>query len=303
LDGCSRLFLAAFAAYVIGRYLGRTVIPLSGSIAAIALSGLILSRPLPRDAAPWTRYPLVAGLAMLAEVLALPDRSGVFAEALTAATCAAIGIGVLGRAGRLRRWSNLPAVVFAVLVIAVTGYVVRHPLVLFNQAPPDLTARAAAAIFPAIVVIMIGFVVNAALTTRGELRWAGAGLVPVLVLAITVLPALLAEDRLSAHPLGADRRDQAALYSIDERELAVLPSVDDRTVLQAVVVLPRIEAPPYRPWERELPEPQITSNAPPASAVQDEIGDRGTDVTAAVESALLLIGLAAIATALFPYRQ
>lgn len=292
LDGCSRLFLAAFAAYVIGRYLGRTVIPLSGSIAVIALAGMIWSRPLPRDAAPWTRYPLLAGLAMLAVVLALPDRSGVLAEALTAGTCAAIGIGVLGRAGRLRRWSNLPAVGFAVLVIVVTGYAVQGPRDLFSQAPPDLAARAAAAIFPATVVIMIGLTVNAALTTRGDLRWAGAGLLPVLVLAISMWPVLLAEDRFNTH---LDHRYQEVLYRGDDHDQAV------HDLIAAV---------PPSPWQKERSETLITSyaiavhrDASPAPEVQDETPGGGTDAPAAVESALLLIGLAAIATALFPYRQ
>jgi hypothetical protein len=291
LDGCSRLFLVALAVYLTGRYLGRPLIPYSGSVAVTALGALIWTRPLPRDAVPWSRYPLVAGLALLAGALALPD-----ALVLTATAYAAIGLGVLARAAPLRRWSNLPSVVFALFVIGAAVALVRAPLGLARRVPPDVLSRAGAVMLPVVVLIVLGFAVNAALTSGVALRWAGAGLVPVLALAIPILPAVLAAGRFAPPPLPDD---QVASYFAQEAARRPVLALHD----PAEVELPEVALSQLRP----LPLPAPTrQDPPPISAVRSaiqQIREVNVDPEAALESEFLFLGLAAIATALFPYRE
>jgi hypothetical protein len=277
------VFLSASGVYVADLYLSDNPLPYTGSIAVVALAGLTWSRPLPRDAAPWTRHALLSGLALLAWVLTLGEREDLFTEALTASACAAIGLGVLGRTARLRRWANLPTIVFTVLVIAVTATQVGHRG-LFDG-PPDIPARASAAFFPAMTVIMLGLATNAALTSRGALRWAGAGLIPLLVLAFNVLPAVLADDRFAPPPRDFPPVDVSIFISREPLQAYVDPVLTLRDI--SAYPEPTVEPTPV----------EVVAGAP-----VDDI--RVTPHPGpAFGAAFLLLGLAAIATSLFPYRE
>jgi hypothetical protein len=277
LDGLSRLFLIAVVAYVTGRWFDRTLVPLSGPVAVLALAGLVWARPLPRAAPPWTKVPLVAGLALLAVALARPDGDGLFTDGLTAAACAGIGTGVLGRAGRLVRWGILPAAGFAALVIVAGVGIAWHPEVAEWEPQPNLYARTAIAIALATVLAVVGFAVNAALISRRAIRWAGAGLLPVLVLAWPLMPSVLAEPRSRAVYVTI----VVATPEMEERALAGTTNVD-----------------PDQESRSEGLSGELVTVAPP-----EPVSQIRTDPAAALGSALLLIGLAAIATTLFPYRE
>jgi hypothetical protein len=295
LDGLSRLFLIAVVVYVTGRCLDHPLIPWSGSAAVIALAGLVWARPLPRGAARWTRIPLVAGLALLAFVLCPPGLSGLFREAVQGTAYAAIAVGVLGRAGRLIRWGNLPAAGFAVLVTVAAVGIARHPDVLPWQVAPDLNARTYAALTPALVLITVGFAVNAALVSRRALRWAAAGLLPVLVLALSLLPAVLGEERFSpqARPEPAARFDFTVTSEPESPVLrnGTAPSYPPRPLL----IVPELELPP-------IGTPPAIAAPPQPSPIEKAVSAR-YDLHAALSSGLLLIGLDAVVTTLFPYRE
>jgi hypothetical protein len=274
---------------VAGRWLDRTLVPLCGPVAVLALAGMAWARPLPRGVARWTKGPLVAGLVLLALVMARPLYDGLLDESLTALACAGVGAGVLGRAGRLVRWGMLPAAGFAVLVLMAAVDIARHPDVMDSESLPDLAARMSAALVLAVVPIVVGLAVNAALISRRGWRRAGVGLLPVLVVALPLVPSVLAEERFSARP----HYDSifAATPEMEDRAL-------DDTDLTFTVTTDRLPDPPAQPLGTTFdPEPPQETPAPlPDSEIP-------TDPWTGFASGILLIGLAALTRSLFPYRE
>lgn len=284
-DRFSLLFVVVSTLAVAGRYFG--LIPEGTAVVLVALGGVVWTRPLPRGAVPWSRHALLGGLALLAVAQVRP--APILGHALTAAGCAAIGAGVLARSGRPRGAATWVAAGLALLVIAGAVVEIRDPIVMPWEVAPDMTIRTAAAVGPVVAVIVVGSAVVAALARGGELRWAGVGLVPVLVLALSVLPALLSEDGLGPRPSPA---------------------------------IPRVETPvPAVPWAAPPgsavpwaapPVPEIPAPAGTAGGISTytgvfvrTVGDEAagtTDPGAAFRTAMLLLGLAALTTSLFPYR-
>ncbi|MEV7624834.1 hypothetical protein [Actinoplanes sp. NPDC089786] len=279
-----------------GRVPEPPAVPYSGAAAGNALAGLIWSRPLPRAAAWWTKPALLAGLALLAAVIDLPDRSGYYAEGLTTAACALLASGVLGRA-RLGRWAKLGAGLIAVLIVLVARDIARNPMVMPWEAAPDTTARLVAVVVPAFAVVLAGAAAIAAFSSPGGLRWAGLGLLPVLVPGFGVLPALTAEDRFAPKDVPGYFDEYAIAVTLRPLNLAEAERGFDAGAGPGA--LGSIQGPRLR-----SPAPAVEEEPwSPAKAVAQELLEIKTDLGAALRTGVILLGLAAMATARFPYRE
>ena len=280
LDAFSRIFLIAAMAEVAGLFLGRTLIPGSGAIAVLALAGLVWSRPLPPGAYPWTRTTVVAGLGLLALVADRPDIGGPLEGGIVAAGCALIGAGVLGRVDRLIRPAGVPAVTIpAGLLVAMFHLTVAATVLTWPDAA-DLPRGAAVMILPVLGGLLVVVAAITALATRGGIRWAGAGLLPLVVLALSA-PSTMLND---PHPVPPDEQWVMSQGITDVRPMTRGPDVYVTTV-------------------------PVGSGRP---AIQGRVetheslglaGEGGTHFGAALLAGMLLLGAATVATRLTAAEQ
>jgi len=271
-DAFSRIFLIGAVLHVAGLYLDRTLIPGSGAIAVLALAGLVWSRPLPPGAYRWTRTTVVAGLGLLALVADRPDIGGRLEGGIVAAGCALVGAGVLGRVDRLIRPAGVPAVTIpAGLLVALSHLTVAATVLLWPDAA-DLARGAAVMILPVLGVLLVVVAAITALTTRGGLRWAGAGLLPLVVLALSAPSTMLAD-----------------------------PQPDERWVMSQGITDVRPMTPGPDVYVTAVPvgsEGPATLGRAESHASLGLAGEGGTPIGAALLAGMVLLGLATVATGL-----
>ncbi|MFI5490985.1 hypothetical protein [Actinoplanes sp. NPDC051859] len=189
-------FFAAAGLQVLGLFLDRNLMPYAGTGAMAALLAAALLSANPPGVPRWTRSAALSGLSLLTLTAFLADLYGdgygwptaygqgeglgaMLEPVLLAASAAALGAAVLGRAGRALRWRHLPAGIVALtFVLWVVG------AAQYGGASTDSRIRVMVLVPAALAIACAGMAANAGLWSRGRLRTAGAGLGVVVALAL-----------------------------------------------------------------------------------------------------------------------
>ncbi|GAB1644683.1 hypothetical protein KRMM14A1259_51060 [Krasilnikovia sp. MM14-A1259] len=336
-------FFAAAGLQVTALFLDYRLAPYCGSFAMAALLAmgvadlvqlgpLGLASPGPRR---WTRHAALAGLALLTLTAFLVDRrtggygwpaefatglgydwADMTEPALLTTGAAALAAAVLGRAGSLLRWRHVPAallaVVFVLLIAAHVADPAVHPVKLDPWTrPPDLAPRLLTLVPAAIVVAALGLAANAVLLAGGVRRQACAGIFAIMTLTMAGLNYM--EDNHVMEP----EFDFAVWQTYHPAEAAELrmPIRLSPAFLPPGPTPEDVKAVPSRgffgvgPGILVAPAPEEKSDitavpGPPSWTLNPWEGD--TDwarAFPALGATLLLAGLVALVTALFPTRQ
>lgn len=298
-----------------GLYLDLQLMPYAGTLALTALLAFALTTPPAEPTRRWERRFGLLGLALLAFTAGLVDArtdgfgwpaefpGGDDLNALAESGSLILAAGALTVAvllhSRLRpRWWHPPAA--AGVVLAVWAFCERGWYSTSRDTVPDLKALGPVMALSIVIVLTLSLVMTTTLASRGPMTRVGAGLFPVLVLALIALVPLPDNDLLRKfHPeppasvLGSypGYRDTWRLYQSDEYGTPVYdPDFIGALPRLGVLTSTSTEAPPKIADIDAVDGSPFAGNSTPA----------WPRAKPAILAALLLLAMVALATSLFP---
>ncbi|MFD1374329.1 hypothetical protein [Actinoplanes sichuanensis] len=203
-------FVLAAGLQVAAVFFDYRLVPYCGAIAMSALFALAALSPAPAPRR-WTHHTALTGLALLTAAAFLADhRTGGFGwstevaggdwgesrfktpgsalvveAVLVVAGAAALAAAVLGRVERLLKWRHLPGALIGLFFLALgVDVATSPPLFLGDDIPADPRIRLLVLMPVSLAIAALCVAANAALTTRGMLRPAAAGLLAIIALAL-----------------------------------------------------------------------------------------------------------------------